>query len=321
MIQKTYYSHTTRIKVIGVGGAGGNAISRMRAAKIQGVDLVAMNCDAQNLKKIKADFKLRIGGNLTKGLGAGMNPEIGRLAAEENKEEINQLIKDAGMVFLTAGLGGGTGSGALPVIAEIAKNTGALVVAVVTTPFSFEGICRAQIAKESLEILKEKIDTLLVIPNNKVLLLGDKNTTLLSAFWACDEVLRQAVQGITDLIMLPGIVNVDFADVKTIMRDSGQAFFGQGQAKGEKKVEMAANLAINSPLLDFSINGAKGILFNISGGQDLSLTEVNEAAKIITKNADSRAKIIFGAVEDKKLPKGEVKITVIATGFEKNDPK
>ena len=307
----------TRIKVIGIGGAGGNAISRMQAAKIQGVDLVAINCDAQDLQKIKTSLKLRIGENLTKGLGAGMNPEIGRLAAEENKEEITQLIKGADMVFITAGLGGGTGSGASPVVAEIAKNTGALVVAVVTTPFSFEGAYRVQVAKKGLEILKEKVDTLLIIPNDRVLLLGDKNTTLLSAFWACDEVLRQAVQGITDLIMLPGIVNVDFADVKTIMQDSGQAFFGQGQARGEKRVEMAANLAINSPLLDFSISGAKGILFNISGGQDLSLTEVDEAAKIITKNTDSRAKVIFGAVEDRKLPKGEIKITVIATGFEK----
>lgn len=307
----------TKIKVIGVGGAGSNAISRMMGAKIQGIDLVAINCDAQDLQKARAHQKLRIGRKLTKGLGSGMNPEIGRLAAEENKEEITQLLRGADMVFITCGLGGGTGTGASPVVAEIAKNLGALVVAAVTTPFSFEGAFRAQVAQGGLEILKNKVDTLLIIPNDKVLLQADKNTTLSAAFWACDEVLRQAVQGITDLIMLPGIINVDFADVKTIMKDGGAAFFGQGKAKGERRVEVAVNLAINSPFLDFSIGGAKGILFNVSGGNDLSLDEVAEASKIITKNADPRAKIIFGAVQDRRLQKGEIKITVIATGFEK----
>ncbi len=309
---------STNIKVVGTGGAGCNAISRMSFCKIQGVELIAMNCDAQDLQKTKAHKKLRIGRNLTRGLGAGMNPEIGRKAAEEQKEEIKGMLTGADMVFITAGLGGGTGTGAAPLVAEIAKSSRALVVGVVTTPFSFEGSYRQQVAKKGLEILRQKVDTLLVIPNDKVLAQGDQNTTLLSAFWQCDEVLRQAVQGITDLIILPGIVNVDFADVKTIMQDAGQAFFGIGKAKGERRVEQAANLAINSPLLDFSIKGAKGILFNISGGQDLSLSEVNEVAKLITQHSDSRARVIFGAVHDKRLPKGEIKITVIATGFGEN---
>lgn len=310
-------SINTKIKVVGVGGAGSNAVSRMASCKIQGVDLAVINCDAQDLQKAKAHQKLRIGRNLTKGLGAGMNPEVGRLAAEENKEEIIQLLKGQDMVFVTAGLGGGTGTGAAPVVAQIAKDSGALVVAVVTLPFSFEGSYRSQVAKQGLEVLKERVDTLLVIPNDKILVQGDKTTTLLSAFWACDEILRQAVQGITDLIMMPGIVNVDFSDVKTIMKNSGPAFLGQGYAKGENRAEIAANLAINSPSLDFSIKGAKGILFNVSGGNSLSLNEINEVADIITKTADPRAKVIFGAVADKRLQKDEIKITVIATGFEK----
>ncbi len=310
-------SINTKIKVVGVGGAGSNAVSRMAACKIQGVELAVINCDAQDLQKAKAGQKLRIGRNLTKGLGAGMNPEVGKLAAEENKEEITQLLRGADMVFVTAGLGGGTGTGAAPVVAEIAKSLGALVVGVVTLPFSFEGSYRNQLAKEGLDVLGQKIDTLLVIPNDKILTQGDKKTTLISAFWTCDEVLRQAVQGITDLITMSGIVNVDFSDVRAVMQDSGPAFFGQGFSRGENKAEIAANLAINSPLLDFSIKGAKGILFNVSGGGNLSLNEINEVAKIITKTADSRAKIIFGAVNDKRLQKDEMKVTVIATGFEK----
>lgn len=306
----------TKIKVVGVGGAGSNAVSRMTSCKIQGVDLAVINCDAQDLQKAKAHQKLRIGRNLTKGLGAGMDPEVGRQAAEENKEEIIQLLKGADMVFVTAGLGGGTGTGAAPVVAEAAKSSGALVVAVVTLPFFFEGSYRNQIAKEGLVVLKENVDTLLVIPNDKILSHGDKAATLLSAFWVCDEVLRQAVQGITDLITLPGIINVDFSNVKTIMKGSGSAFFGQGQAKGESRAEIAANLAINSPLLDSSVKGAKGILFNVSGGGSLSLSEIDEVAQIITKNADPRSKIIFGAVHDKRLQKDEIKITLIATGFE-----
>lgn len=308
-------SYAAKIKVIGVGGAGANAVARMVAAKIRGVDLAIINCDAQDLQKVKATQKLRIGRELTRGLGAGMNPEIGRMAAEENKEEITQLLKGADMVFVTCGLGGGTGTGAAPVVAEVAKGLGALVIGVVTTPFSFEGSYRAQVAKKGLDVLKTKVDTLLTIPNDKVLSQGSKGKSLVEAFWTCDEVLRQAVQGITDLILFPGIINVDFAGVKTIMKDSGSALFGMGKAKGERRAETAVSLAINSSLLDFSIKGAKGILFNVSGGDDLSLNEINEVARIITEKADPRAKIIFGAVNDKKLPKGEIKITVIATGF------
>ena len=306
----------TKIKVVGVGGAGGNAILRMATCQIQGVELIAINCDAQDLQKIRSAQKLRIGRNLTKGLGAGMNPEVGRLAAEEQKEEITQILKEADMVFITCGLGGGTGTGASPVVAEIAKNLGALVVAVVTTPFSFEGAYRVQVANQGLEAISSKVDTLLTISNDKILSPGDKASTLLSAFWAGDEVLRQAVQGITDLIMLPGIINVDFADVKAILKNAGPAFFGQGRAKGEQRAETAVKLALNSSLLDFSTKGAKGILFNISGGDDLRLTEIDEIAKLITQNSDPRAKVIFGAVHDKELSKEEIKITVIATGFE-----
>lgn len=305
----------TNIKVIGAGGAGCNAVSRMASCKIQGVELIAVNCDAQDLQRTRANSKIRIGQKLTKGLGAGMNPDVGRQSAEESREEIKQALQGSDMVFITAGLGGGTGTGAAPVIAEIARSIKALVVAVVTTPFTFEGDYRAQLAKEGLETLKDKVDTLLIVKNDKILTQGDKNTTLISTFWACDEVLRQAVQGITDLILFPGIINIDFADVKSIMRNSGQAFFGIGRARGEKRVETAASLAVTSPLLDISIKGARGILFNVSGGSDLSLAEINEAAKIITQYANPKAKVIFGAVQDKRLQKGEIKITVVATGF------
>lgn len=309
----------TKIKVVGVGGSGGNAISRMMTCKIQGVDLIAINTDAQDLKKTKAHQKLRIGKNLTQGLGTGMNPELGRQAGEESREEISTILAGSDMVFITCGLGGGTGTGAAPIVADVAKKQGALTLAVVTKPFSFEGSYRMKIAKRGLENLKEKVDTLLIISNDKILSLVDKNVTLLSAFWTCDEILRQAVQGITDLILVPGIINVDFADVRAIMQGSGLALFGQGQAKGERRVEEAVRRAINSPLLDLSIEGAKGVLFNISGGRDLSLSEIDEAAKIITKSIDPEARVIFGAVQNKKLPQGEIKITVIATGFEKNN--
>ena len=305
----------TKIKVIGVGGSGSNTVSRLFRSKIQGVDLIALNTDLQDLKKAKANLKIQIGKNLTKGLGSGMNPGIGEKAAEEQREEIAQVLKGSDMVFITYGLGGGTGTGAGPVIAEIARMQKILTVAVVTEPFSFEGAPRMKISNQGLENLRDKVDTLVVIPNDKILSLVDQNTTLLSAFWLCDETLRQAVQGISDLILVPGIINVDFADVKAIMTNSGQAFFGQGKARGEKRVEEACNQAISSSLVDFSIQGTKGVLFNVSGGDDLSLTEIDQAAKIITKNVDSQAKIIFGAVKDSKLKKGEVKIMVIATGF------
>lgn len=307
---------TTKIKVIGIGGSGNNAISRMMRCKIQGIELIALNTDVQDLKHSLAHQKLRIGKQITNGLGAGMNPEIGNRAAEESREEISELLRGSEMVFITCGLGGGTGSGASPVVAEIAKKQGALTIAVVTKPFSFEGRQRKLLAEKALEELKNKVDTLLIIPNDKIFSLIDKDTTVLSAFWTCDEVLREAVQGISDLIVLPGIINIDFADVKTIMRSSGPALFGIGKAKGEGRVEEAANRAVNSPLLDFSIKDAKGILFNVSGGRDLSLDEINTVANIITKTADTQAKIIFGAVIDKKLKKGEIKITVIATGFQ-----
>ncbi|MDO8264918.1 MAG: cell division protein FtsZ [Candidatus Parcubacteria bacterium] len=305
----------TKIKVIGVGGSGGNAVSRMTSCKIQGIDLIAINTDAQDLLKCKASQKIRIGRILTKGLGTGMNPEIGRLAAEENKGEIEEVLKGADMVFIACGLGGGTGSGAAPVIAEIAKNKGILTVAVVTKPFSFEGSQRAKVAKDALEQLKSRVDTLLVISNDKILSLIDNNATVVSALWSCDEVLRQAVQGISDLISVPGIINVDYADIKSIMRDAGIAIFGVGQAEGEQNVENAVKMAINSPLLNIPIEGAKGILFNISGGDDLSLSQIDEAAKIITQNISKEAKVIFGATKDKSLKKGEVKVTVLATGF------
>ena len=305
----------TKIKVVGVGGSGGNAISRMKKSKIQGVTLVAINSDAQDLKKIRADQKIRIGRKLTQGLGTGMNPEIGRRAAEEQKEEIQEVLKDTDMVFITYGTGGGTGSGAGPVVAQIAKNLKALTVAVVTRPFSFEGMTRQKIAENGLRRLKEKVDSLITISNDKLLEILDQKTPILSAFWLCDEILRQAVQGISDLIILPGIINVDFADVKSIMENSGTALLGIGRARGEGRAEEAAKAAIHSPLLDISPKGAKGVLFNVSGGRDISLSEIDQAAKVITQEVDPEAKVIFGAIQSEKLKKGEIKVTVIATGF------
>lgn len=306
----------TKIKVIGIGGSGSNAVSRMMKCKIQGIDLVALNTDVQDLAKTKAHKKIRIGHETTKGLGAGMNPEIGRKAAEESIEEIEEVIKGSDMIFITCGLGGGTGSGASSVVAEIAKKQGILTIAVVTKPFSFEGNQRQAIAERALDNLKSKVDTLLIIPNDKILSLIEKETSIVSAFWLCDEVLREAVQGISDLIVFPGIINVDFSHLKAIMKNSGPALFGIGYGRGENRVEEVVNSAINSPLLDFSIQGARGVLFNISGGKDLSLDEINSIANIVTKTVSNRAKIIFGAVNDKRLTNGEIKLTVIATGFD-----
>lgn len=305
----------TKIKVVGPGGSGGNIVSRMMKCNIKGVELIAINADAQDLEKAKAHKKIRIGRDITQGLGTGMNPEIGRKAAEEQKEEIKQALEGADMVFISCGLGGGCASGASPVIAEIAKKSGALILAVVTTPFSFEGSCRMEIAQNSLKKLKEKVDALIVISNNKLLFALEPKATVLNAFWYCDEILRQAVQGISDLIVLPGIINIGFADVKSIMKDSGSALFGIGRAKGAERAKEAARKAISSPLLDLSCQGAKGILFNVSGGKDISLTEIDEAAKVITQEASPDAKIVFGAIQDEKLAKGEIKVTVIATGF------
>ena len=304
-----------KIKVVGIGGSGCNAILRMAKAKIEGVELVAINTDLQDLKKVRADFRIRIGKNLTKGLGAGMNPEIGKRAAEEQREEIKEILKDGDLVFITYGAGGGTGSGAGPVVAEISKNLGILTVAIVTKPFSFEGIFRKQIAKKSLEELKERVDSLISISNDKLFSILNPKVSITQAFWACDDILRQAVQGISDLILLPGIINVDFASVKSVLKNSGTALFGTGLAEGEKRAQAAALKAINSPLLDRSCKGAKGVLFNVAGGRDISLSEIEEMAKIITKEVNPDAKIIFGAVQNQEFKKGEMKVTVIATGF------
>jgi cell division protein FtsZ len=306
-----------RIKVVGVGGSGGNAISRMIECNLKGIEFVAINTDAQDLHHSKANEKLHIGKNLTRGLGAGMNPEIGRQAAEENRDEIQEILKGTDMVFVVYGSGGGTGSGAGPVIAEAAKEAGALTVGVVTRPFSFEGKQRSAIAEESMENLKDRVDTLITIQNDKLLQVIDRNTSLVNAFRIVDDVLRQGVQGISDLITKPGIVNVDFADIAAIMQDSGSALMGIGISSGENRSTQAAKSAINSPLLDVSIEGAKGVLFNISGGDDLTMMEVNEAASVITENVDANARIIFGASsDDTATKKGEIKITVVATGFD-----
>ncbi|MEK7562424.1 MAG: cell division protein FtsZ [Patescibacteria group bacterium] len=303
-----------QIKVIGVGGSGSNTVSRMAKFDIQGVELIAVNTDAQALHFCKAKLKILIGKEITKGLGTGMDINLGKMAAEENKEELSKAIKGADMVFITCGLGGGTGSGAAPIIAEIAKDFDVLTIAVVTTPFSFEGAQRKKIADTALENFKNKVDSLLVISNDKLLKIIDEKTTVANAFYICDEVLKEAVQGITDLILAPGIINIDFASVLSIMKNSGHALFGVGKAFGENRAIEAANKAINSPLLDFSIKGSKGVLFNASG-QDITLNEIQEAAKVITKNVDPKAQIIFGAVKDNTLKKGEIKITVIATKF------
>lgn len=304
-----------RIKVIGVGGSGNNAISRMIGGRIKGVDFIAVNTDAQALHHSQATEKIHIGRSLTRGLGAGMNPELGRAAAEESKKDIEKSLKGADMVFITCGLGGGTGTGAAPIIAEVSRELGALTVAVVTKPFTFEGAERGRIAEEGLEQLKNKVDTIIIVPNERLLQIIDKKTSLIDAFKTVDNILKQAVQGISDLITIPGIVNVDFNDVKTIMKDAGSALMGIGIASGENRAVEAAKAAINSPLLELSIDGAKGVLFNISGGADLGMIEINEAARIITSSIAPDAKVIFGAVIDDSIKKGELKITVIATGF------
>ncbi len=304
-----------RIKVVGVGGSGGNAINHMINQKTKGVDFIAMNADAQDLHQSLAPKKIHIGKNLTRGLGAGMNPDIGRKAAEETIEEIQGVLKGSDMVFVACGLGGGTGSGAAPIVAKTAKDQGALTVGVVTKPFTFEGSQRNRIASEALEALRKEVDAIIVIPNDRLLSIIDKNTSASSAFSMCDEILRQAVEGISDLITTPGIINVDFADIKAVMQNAGSALMGIGTAIGEKRAEEAARNAINSPLLDISIQGARGVLFAIAGGEDMTMFEIQEAAKIITESIDKEAKVIFGAIRDDKLKKGEIKITVIASGF------
>ena len=306
---------SAKIKVIGVGGCGGNAVSRMAENFPRGVDLIAINTDVQDLNFTNARKKIHIGKNLTKGLGTGMNPDLGRQAAEENRSEIVEVLKGADMVFITAGEGGGTGTGASPVIAEIAKELGILTIAIVTKPFSFEGAQRAFLAQEGITKLRERVDTLITVPNDRIFSVINKDTSLIKAFEAIDEILKNAVLGITELIMFPGIVNVDFADVKTIMAEAGSAIIGFGIAGGQERAVRAANLAINSPLLEATIDGAKGVLFSVSGHRDLKMNEINEVAKLISENVDQSAKIIFGAYHDRKLNKGQLKVTLVATGF------
>jgi cell division protein FtsZ len=304
-----------RIKVVGVGGSGTNAVNHMVTSKVDGVEFIAMNTDAQDLHKSSAPKKIHIGKNLTRGLGTGMDPEVGRKAAEESIEDIQNVLKGADMVFVACGQGGGTGTGAAPVVAKTAKEQGSLTIGVVTKPFFFEGNRRMETAESGIEDLRKEVDAIIVIPNDRLLAVIDKNTTCKSAFEICDEVLRQAVEGISDLITTPGIINVDFADIKAVMRDAGSALMGIGYASGDNRAVEAAKAAINSPLLDLSIDGAKGVLFAIAGGEDLTMLEIQEAAKVITASIDPGAKVIFGAIHDDKLKKNEIKITVIASGF------
>jgi cell division protein FtsZ len=310
-----------RIKVIGVGGSGKNALNHMIVSKVKGVEFICMNTDTQDLHHSQAEKKIHIGKNLTKGLGAGMDPEVGRKAAEETKSEIQDVIKGSDMIFIACGMGGGTGTGAAPIVARAAKEQGILTVGVVTKPFFFEGNHRMKIAEKGIDELAKEVDAIIVIPNDKLLQLADKNTNFKNAFATCDDVLRQAVEGISDLITTPGVINVDFADIRAIMSDAGSALMGIGFASGEKRAEKAALQAINSPLLEVSVNGAKGVLFAISGGDDITIHEIEDAAKIITESIDKDAKVIFGTIFDEKLKKGELKVTVIATSFPSDMPR
>lgn len=304
-----------RIRVIGVGGSGGNAINHMINSNVKGVEFIAVNTDSQDLQHSQAKKKVHIGKNLTRGLGAGGNPDSGKRAAEETQEEILETLRDSDMVFIAGGMGGGTGTGAAPVIARLAKEVGALTVGVVTKPFSFEGQQRMRAAEEGIAGLKNEVDAIITIPNDRLLAIVDRDTSVLNAFALCDDVLRQAVEGISDLITSPGIVNVDFADIKAVMQNAGSALMGIGLASGEKRAEEAAQKAINSPLLEVSISGARGVLFAIAGGEDLGMLEIQDAARIITESIDPNARVIFGAFRDEKLKKDEIKVTVIATGF------
>ncbi len=310
---------TATIKVIGVGGAGNNAVNRMIESGIRGVEFISVNTDRQALQQSKAGTKIQIGEKITRGLGAGANPDIGAQSAEENKSEITEILRGADMVFVTAGMGGGTGTGAAPVVASVAKEMGILTIGVVTKPFTFEGKKRLSQAERGIESLKSKVDTLVVIPNDKLLQIIDRKTSMIEAFRMADDVLRQGVQGISDLIAVPGLVNLDFADVKTIMLNTGMAHMGTGKAAGENRAEDAAKEAIQSPLLETSIEGARGVIINITGGADLGLHEVNTAAELVQRSVDPEANIIFGAVIDESMGE-EISITVIATGFEKDSP-
>ena len=312
---KPEFETAARLRVLGIGGSGVNAVDHMIRSKVKGVDFIAINTDAQDLHNSLSTKKLHIGKEVTRGLGAGMNPDLGRLAAEESKREIEEMVRGADLVFVTCGFGGGTGTGGAPIVAEIAKGLGILTIAVVTKPFGFEGEIRKNIAEEGLVRLRKAVDAMIVIPNDRLLSIVDRDTPFLEAFAMCDEVLRQAVEGISDLIITPGIINVDFADVRTVLMNSGSAIIGIGIAQGKSRAQEASRSAIHSPLLEVSADGAKGVLFTISGKDDLSMWEVQEAAKIITDNVDREAKIIFGAVKDDRLKAGQVKVTVIASGF------
>ena len=304
-----------RIRVIGVGGSGKNAVNHMINSKVKGVDFIVVNTDAQDLHHSFAKKKIHIGKNLTKGLGTGMNADLGKRAAEETKEELQEALKGSDMIFIAGGMGGGTCTGASAVVAKTAREMGALTVAVVTKPFSFEGLQRMRIAELGLEDLKKEVDALIVIPNDRLLAVVNRETTVTNAFAMGDDILKQAVEGISDIITTPGIINVDFADIRAVMENAGSALMGIGTASGEKRAEEAAKAAINSPLLDISINGAKGVLFSVAGSDDLGLLEIQDAAKIITESIDPNARVIFGTSRDQKLKKGEIRITVIASGF------
>ena len=315
------HTDSAKIKVIGVGGGGNNAVNRMIDAKVKGVDFIAVNTELQILNQSKADTKIQIGEKLTKGLGAGAKPEVGEQAAEESRDELTKALTGADMVFVTAGMGGGTGTGAAPVAAQCARELGALTIAVVTKPFSFEGKVRMKNALSGIEKLKSNVDAILVVPNDKLMGIIDKKTSIKDAFKTADDVLRQGIQGISDLITVPGIINLDFADVRTIMSDQGDALMGIGIGQGDNRASDAATMAINSPLLERSIDGAKGIIINITGNEDLGLYEINEASQIITEAADPDANIIWGTSVDPELDNDTVKITVIATGFEDKKKK
>ncbi|MBI5306413.1 cell division protein FtsZ [Candidatus Wolfebacteria bacterium] len=308
-------SNAVRIKIIGIGGAGGNAVTRMNEDFPKGIESVVINTDVQDLEYCIAKKKIYIGKNLTKGLGAGMNPELGRQAVEENQSEVVEALNGADMIFLTAGFGGGTGTGALPVVAEIAREMGILTIAVVTKPFSFEGYERQRIAEEGISKIKDKVDTLIVVPNDRIFSVINKNTTMAKAFEEIDEVLKNSVVGIAEVIAAPGIINIDFSDIKAIMQNAGSAVIGIGASSGSERAVSAANSAVNSPLLEISIDGAKRVLFSVSGNRDLKMSEVNEIARMISERVHSSAKIIFGAYSGRKLKKGEIKITLIASDF------
>jgi cell division protein FtsZ len=304
-----------RIRVVGVGGSGGNAVNHMVDSNVQGVDFIAINTDAQDLHKSKAMKKIHIGKSLTRGLGTGMNPDLGKQSADETREEIQEAIRGSDMVFITCGMGGGTGTGAAPVVAKIARDLGALTVGVVTKPFGFEGTARSRLAEAGLAELRKAVDAIIIVPNDRLLAIVSRDTGIKNAFAMCDDILKQAVEGISDLITTTGIINVDFADVRAIMSDAGSALMGIGEASGDKRAEDAARAAINSPLLEVSIQGAKGVLFSVAGGEDLGMLEVQDAAAVITEAIDPEARVIFGAVTDETLKKGQVRVTVIATGF------